>query len=721
MKLMWGPKRACFLAVSLFLAACSSNPDKDLANGDKSFSAARYDEALIYYRNAIQINPKLAQGHYQLAQCYLRLNRFQEAFGELQKTVDLDPGNTEAQLQFAKLLINGKKYDDAKAVAEKVLATDPKNSRAYSILGDRLALAGDQAGAIRDYQTAIRLDSRRLEGYFALGVLYRSLGQIAESEAAFKQAVEANPQSETARLSLGRFYISQKNFAQAEAELRPAAKLAPHDPRPLLMLADADLAQGNRAEAEQICVQVKAAAPDDPEAYRALAMFYRSTKQPEKTLAELQSLRASKPKDSWVKASLGETLLELNRVKEASAPIEDLLSADANDPRALELQGRTLLSEHKYPEARAALEKSVKGDAKSATAWYYLGIAQQSSGQADSAAVSLAKAHELSPGTMGPRLALAELDANLGRYEEAESLARANPDMPQAEVVGARAELAKGNLKKAEQMVQAELNRDPSSLPALDVLVRVYFQDHKIPEATRRISELVSRYPQNAGLQLLMARVFFQAKDFAKAQAAIRRALALDPRIQDAHTLLAEIDAVQGFTDNAVKEFQAEIESHPYRDANYLALAGVYKSQGKWQEARDTLEKARALGSGSPYVDNNLAYLYLEHGGDKNVALSLAQKARRSLPDSPVAADTLGWAFYKSGAYDAAITQCSLSTQKSPDDAEFQYHLGMAYVGANRFDLAERCLRRALKSDPGFADAGSARSELEKLAKRPRK
>jgi hypothetical protein len=36
------------------------------------------------------------------------------------------------------------------------------------------------------------------------------------------------------------------------------------------------------------------------------------------------------------------------------------------------------------------------------------------------------------------------------------------------------------------------------------------------------------------------------------------------------------------------------------------------------------------------------AFLYLEHGGDVNAELSLAQSAKRKMPDSLVTADALG-------------------------------------------------------------------------------
>ena len=68
----------------------------------------------------------------------------------------------------------------------------------------------------------------------------------------------------------------------------------------------------------------------------------------------------------------------------------------------------------------------------------------------------------------------------------------------------------------------------------------------------------------------------------------------------------------------------------------------------------------------SASVKNDLAYLYLQHGGDTNAALSLAQEAKRALPDSPAVADTLGWALYKLGSYQLAINSINRFHAESP-------------------------------------------------------
>jgi predicted Zn-dependent protease len=115
-----------------------------------------------------------------------------------------------------------------------------------------------------------------------------------------------------------------------------------------------------------------------------------------------------------------------------------------------------------------------------------------------------------------------------------------------------------------------------------------------------------------------------------------------------------------------------------------------------------------------------LAFLYLEHGGDVNVALSLAQAAKQKMPDSPLAMDMLGWAYYKLGAATSAVAQLEDSVRRVPDNPVYQYHLGMAYMATGQHQFAERSLRQALKHDPGLAYAASAKATLDQISKADR-
>jgi len=97
--------------------------------------------------------------------------------------------------------------------------------------------------------------------------------------------------------------------------------------------------------------------------------------------------------------------------------------------------------------------------------------------------------------------------------------------------------------------------------------------------------------------------------------------------------------------------------------------------------------------------------------------MGLAQTARSGMPNSPYAADTLGWAYYHKGIYQSAIDQFREALRLSeklgqPDDADFHYHLGLAYQKANQNGLARQQLEKAVRLRPDDADARKALSEL---------
>ena len=116
-------------------------------------------------------------------------------------------------------------------------------------------------------------------------------------------------------------------------------------------------------------------------------------------------------------------------------------------------------------------------------------------------------------------------------------------------------------------------------------------------------------------------------------------------------------------------------------------------------------QQALGISPDQPLASNNLAYVMLQQGGNVDVAMGLAQTARRGMPDSPNAADTLGWAYYQKGVYQSAINQFQEALRLGekrgePEDADLHYHLGLAYEKDNKTALARQQLEKAVKIDP---------------------
>ena len=100
-----------------------------------------------------------------------------------------------------------------------------------------------------------------------------------------------------------------------------------------------------------------------------------------------------------------------------------------------------------------------------------------------------------------------------------------------------------------------------------------------------------------------------------------------------------------------------------------------------------------------------------------NVALSLAQTARHSLPDSPNTADTLAWAYIQVGVYGSAIDLLQEALTQTPNDPTFRYHLGVAYQRMKNPAAAATQFRQVLKLDPGYVKGEEIRKYLADLSK----
>ena len=146
-----------------------------------------------------------------------------------------------------------------------------------------------------------------------------------------------------------------------------------------------------------------------------------------------------------------------------------------------------------------------------------------------------------------------------------------------------------------------------------------------------------------------------------------------------------------------------------------MVVGTVYEMKGDIPKARETYEKVLAINPRFGAAANNLAWIYSEHGGDKDKALQLAQTAKEIMPDDPRVADTLGWILYKRGIYQRALALLKESASKLGNNPQVQYHLGMAYQQAGEKTAAREALRAAVESKAEFPGKDEARKALAEL------
>jgi cellulose synthase operon protein C len=156
-------------------------------------------------------------------------------------------------------------------------------------------------------------------------------------------------------------------------------------------------------------------------------------------------------------------------------------------------------------------------------------------------------------------------------------------------------------------------------------------------------------------------------------------------------------------------------KDHP-NDAQAITILGALQEEmGDRDSAIASYKKALQIQPQQPVAANNLSYLMVETGGNLDVALSLAQIARRTMPNSPSSADTLAWVYYQRGNYSSARDLLEDAVKSAPNDAAIHYHLGMTYSKLSNHTDAAIQLKKAASLAPNSQTAKDAEKALSSL------
>ena len=740
--------------------ACSRDPNvrkqKYLESGQRYFEKEKFEEAAIEFRNAIGVDPRYADAHYQLAMTYLKTRQWPRANQELVRTIELQPANYPARIEMAKLLIAAGDLQQAQEQTDVLLRDRSNDGKSHFVAADLLAAQNRPTAALQEIQKAIALDPDDSDFYLDLALMQLKNGQSEAAETNFKKAIETNPKVIDSRLMLANFYQMRSRFADAEQQLRSAIEIDPQNPELRAAVARLYVAQGRNIEAEEYLRQAKRDFPNNSEGYRLLGDFYFSGGEFDKAASEYANLYQEHAKDLVVKKNYVQLLVLTNRLDEARRLNDEVLKQNPSDNDALLYSGQIQNRSGHVSEALNVLQQLTKNDPNNALAHYQLGVAFQQSGDEDSAGREWREAVRLRPDLDDAQRSLALLAMRKNDmttlYETATKMINLEPKSSEGYALRAVSEINRkqfdaadadvhkaievapqsqfgyvqlGNLEfvqkqyvDAAEAYQDALDRDPGSTDALRGLMNTYIAQKQLDRALAVAEAQISKVPNDGAFyDLLGTALFYNKHDLPAAEAAFKRSAELDRKKPDVLIMLGQVQGAEGRTDQAIDTYRQALQAYPREVSFYLLLGEVYQSKQDWSNAGDLYQKALALTPENPLASGKLAYTILHCGQNLDVALSLAQTARRGLPTSPAIADTLGWIYYKKGAYPSAINSLQdalklLRESKSPDDAETHFHLGMAYAKNGQSALARQQLELVLKISPNSADAADARKQL---------
>jgi Flp pilus assembly protein TadD len=186
----------------------------------------------------------------------------------------------------------------------------------------------------------------------------------------------------------------------------------------------------------------------------------------------------------------------------------------------------------------------------------------------------------------------------------------------------------------------------------------------------------------------------------------------LNPDDGEAVSIYAQLQSQRGQVANANGAWEQWAKTHPSNAGVFAILGALEESRGDKRKAEDDYKKALQIQPSQALAANNLAYMMLVNGENVDVALTLAQTARRGMPNSTNSADTLAWAYYYKGVYGSARDLLEDAVKIDSNNSSLQYHLGMVYAKMKDRGNAASHLKKAISLAPNSQTAKDARAAL---------
>lgn len=675
------PLLLILLTAALVAGGCS-NPEKSkaehLSKADALYKEGKFQEASIEYRNAIQIDDKLAAAHWGLAQAYEKQERFQEAVEEIKRTIELDGKNLDAKVKLGNYYIlalaqNSQSSQkpqliaEAERLAKEVLDANPNHIEGHILNAGVLYAQEKRNEALAELNKAVGIDPNRVESRLSVALFYSNIGDKAKAEESYKQAISLNNSSVLAHLQYGTFLAQQKQFPEAEKELRKAVELEPKNRDAQVRLATFYVFTKQNDKAEE-AYKALVAADSKVENRVALADFYATVMgRPDDAINIYKDIIAKSPEYSRAYTRLSQLLLQRGDVKGATEQVNAILKKNEHDMEGLLLRANIRLQSGQNKEAIEDLKEVLKQDPTSRPGLYSMAEANLRLGQLEEARVYAGDLEKYHPENTPTKVTLAQISLASGDAKTAvrlttellDKMGNAPADLKQTDpfnaelrmkaltvrgtanaalknFAAARADMqgvinlapnsadaysnlagvaaSEDKLDEAVQLYEKALEKDPAHFNSLSNLVTIYAKQNKADQAVSRLDQAINAQQDKAPLHYLKAQALGFQKNAQGAEAELRRALELDPNYLAAYFALGSLYVNTNQEDRAIAEYQKVTEKQSDSDVAYTLIGMLEDSRKNYDASSENYRKALAIKPNNVIAANNLAWNSAEYG-----------------------------------------------------------------------------------------------------------
>ena len=256
------------------------------------------------FRKALAVNPRLVCALDGIAQLLVNERRYDPAIDFWRQAIQVQPDAPDLQLSLATAI-----YKAAKA-------------RQSEGLSPREGI--DVAEALRLLTDLVRGHPDMTAAYFTLGNIYANERRDREAADEYQEVTRRDPSNTVALAAQVRALIDASAYAEALAPARDYLRRKPNDPSGHVMLGTVYQQMGDYAKAEPELERGVTGAPNDFEARYQLGLVLARMGKPNEALPQLQKAVALRPGDRAAQYQLVSVLRSLGQTQQTTQLVGQL-------------------------------------------------------------------------------------------------------------------------------------------------------------------------------------------------------------------------------------------------------------------------------------------------------------------------------------------------------------------------------------------------------------
>lgn len=199
-----------------------------VTRGDAALSRNDLQAALVEFREAVKLDPLLADAHVKLGMTYKAAGELEKAADSLEHAVRLDPQNFKSTFELGEVYRLLTRFSQAVRAYVLAVRLQPENFDAHYRLASCYHEAGEHDQAIEAYNEALRINPRSAPAWSNLGALQDIKGKPYEAIQSYKRSLECDTNQPGVLVNLATVYVNQERFDAAQRSLESALRMAPN-------------------------------------------------------------------------------------------------------------------------------------------------------------------------------------------------------------------------------------------------------------------------------------------------------------------------------------------------------------------------------------------------------------------------------------------------------------------------------------------------------------